>query len=90
MRVRLRTRSASLPQLPARARTGTQTPVFRLLRFSAVNLKVEPAGFIVSIEIAQIRFYRWVPLYPNALKSKLAFIGDILKTTSQSLLCYSA
>ncbi len=34
-----------------------------------------------------IYVYRWVPLCPNMYKSKLAFI---LKTTSQSLLCYSA
>ncbi len=34
--------------------------------------------------------YRCVPLYPNILKSKLAFIRGILQTTSQSLLWYSA
>ncbi len=34
-------------------------------------------------------FYRWVPLYPNMHKSKLAFIRSIFKTRSQSLLCYS-
>ncbi len=33
---------------------------------------------------------RWVPLNLKLLKSKLAFIRCILKTTSQSLLCYSA
>ena len=34
--------------------------------------------------------HRYVPLCPNVLKSKLVFIRSILKTTPQSLLCYSA
>ena len=34
--------------------------------------------------------YRWVPLYPNILKSKMAFIRSIIKSTSQSLLCCCA
>ena len=33
--------------------------------------------------------YRWVPLYPNTLNSKLDFAGRVIKTTSQSLLCVS-
>ena len=34
--------------------------------------------------------YGWVPLYPNMIKSKFAFIWRIPKTASQSMLCYSA
>lgn len=34
--------------------------------------------------------YRWVPLFPKMLRSKLAFIRSVVKTTPQSLLCYPA
>ncbi len=48
------------------------------------------AKILKSVCLPKSLKYRWVPLCPNVVKSKLAFIQSSLKTTCQSLLCYSA
>ncbi len=46
--------------------------------------------YTFHIVFFSLQWYRWVPLYPNIPKSKLAFIRCTLKTISNSLLFYSA
>ncbi len=59
--------------------------LFFSLSLSSDTLR-SPASTTQNAELE----YRWVPVNPNMLFSKLAFVQSILKTTSQCLLCYSA
>ncbi len=48
-----------------------------------------PTPLCCSLKAQLQSICSWVPLYPNMLKSKLVFVRRMLKTTIQSLLCYS-